>query len=100
MPNPRSLYLGPEGTPYHGGNLLDNLLLFGRVCKALGMDVTSNGMIDVARALHLIDLAHKQDFYHALRALIVIRQRDLALYDEAFRAFWRKPEEEWITLDR
>lgn len=94
-----SIYLGPDGTAYEGGRLLYNLLLFGRVCKTLGMDVTPNRMIDVAHALEWIDLGKKQDVYHALRALIVTRQRDLALFDEAFRIFWRKPAEGWTTLD-
>jgi uncharacterized protein with von Willebrand factor type A (vWA) domain len=92
-------YLGPEGTPYTGGRLLHNLLLFGRVCKTLGMDVTPNRMIEVGRALEFVELGRKEDFYHALRALIVTRQRDLALFDEAFKLFWRKPAGEWVTLD-
>jgi uncharacterized protein len=95
----RSGYLGPEGTPYEGGHLLYNLLLFGRLCKALSMDVSPGRMIDVARALELVDLARKQDFYHTLRALIVTRQRDLELFDEAFKIFWRKPADGWTTLD-
>src|SRR5215467_498285 len=94
----RGVYLGPDGTPYEGGQLLHNLLLFGRVCKALGMDVTPNRMIDVAHALEFVDLGEKQDVYHALRALIVTRQRDLELFDEAFRSFWRRPADGWTTL--
>ncbi|MCC7448491.1 MAG: VWA domain-containing protein [Anaerolineae bacterium] len=86
-------------TPHTGGQLLHNLLLFGRVCKALGMDVTPNRMIDVAHALEYLHLGQKEDVYHALRALIVTRRRDLALFDEAFDRFWRKPSEGWITLD-
>jgi uncharacterized protein with von Willebrand factor type A (vWA) domain len=93
------IYLGPDGTPYEGGKLLHNLLLFGRVCKGLGMDVTPSRMIDVAHALELIDLGRKQDVYHTLRALIVTRQRDLPLFDEAFRTFWRKPSEGWTMLN-
>ena len=95
----RSHFLGNEGTPYEGGNLLHNLLLFGRVCKALGMDIDPNRMMDVARALEYIELGRKQDVYHALRALIVTRQRDLELFDEAFNLFWQRPTEEWTTLD-
>lgn len=94
-----STYLGPDGTPYQGGRLLSNLVLFGRVCKALGMDITPDRMADVARALEYVNLGQKQDVYHTLRALIVTRQRDLALFDEAFQLFWRRPTEEWTTLD-
>ena len=95
----QSRYLGPDDTPYIGGQLLHNLLLFGRLCKELGMDVTPNRMVEVTRALEYIDLGSKQDVYHTLRAVIVTRQRDLALFDEAFTEFWRAPSEDWTTLD-
>lgn len=76
---------------YQGGRLLENLLLFGRLCKRLGMEVTPNRMAEAARALAFIDLGHRDDFYYALRALIVTRQRDLPPFDRAFGAFWRPP---------
>ncbi len=95
----RNHFIGPNGAPYEGGKLLHNLLLFGRVCKALGMDVNSNHMTNVARALEFIELGRRQDVYHALRALIVTRQRDLELFDEAFNLFWQRPTEDWTTLD-
>jgi uncharacterized protein with von Willebrand factor type A (vWA) domain len=92
-------YLGPEGTPYRGGKLLQNLLLFGRLCKALGMDVTPNRMMDVAQALELVDLSKRDDVYHTLRALIVSRKRDLELFDQAFHLFWQTPVEGWATME-
>lgn len=97
--NRRSIFLGPDGTPYEGGKLLHNLLLFGRLCKALGMDVSPDRMMEVGRALEFIELGRKQDFYHTLRALIVIRRRDLDLFEEAFKIFWRRPADGWTTLD-
>ncbi len=48
-----------------GGKLLDNLLLFGRLCRALGMDVTPTGMIEVAPALEYVSLGSKAGFYFA-----------------------------------
>jgi uncharacterized protein with von Willebrand factor type A (vWA) domain len=94
-----SLYLGADGTPYRGGKLLENLLLFGRLCRALGMDITPNRMIEVARALEFVELGRKQDVYHTLRALMVTRKRDIELFDEAFDQFWQRPVEDWTTLD-
>jgi uncharacterized protein len=88
-----------EGLPYEGGFLLPNLLLFGRVCKTLGMAVTPSQMIEVAHALEIVELGRREDVYHAIRALIVTHPRDLELFDEAFRTFWRKPTTEWSTLD-
>jgi len=95
----RSHYLGFESEYTGGGHLLHNLLLFGRLCKGLGMDVSPNRMIEVARALEWVDLGRKQDVYHTMRALIVTRQRDLGAFDEAFNQFWRAPSDAWTTLD-
>lgn len=99
MSKKSSLYLGPEGTPYNGGKLLHNLLLFGRLCYELGMSVTPNVMIEVTAALEYINLGRRQDVYDTLRAMMVTRQRDLKIFDEAFQLFWRRPTEEWSTLD-
>ncbi len=82
-----------------GGQFLYNLLLFGRVCKALGMEVSPYRMTEVARALNMIDLREREEVYHTMRALIVTRQRDLELFDEAFALFWRRPTEGWTQLD-
>lgn len=80
------------------GNLLPNLLIFGRICKSLGMDINPGRMMEVAQALEFIQLGDKTDFYYTLRGLMVTRQRDLALFDEAFELFWRRPAEGVSTL--
>lgn len=82
-----------------GGQLLHNLLLFGRVCKTLGMDVTPNRMIEVAQALNYVDLRNRLDVYHTMRAMIVTRHRDLELFDQAFDLFWQRPTDDWRVLD-
>jgi uncharacterized protein with von Willebrand factor type A (vWA) domain len=97
----RGVYLGREedAFPHQGGNLLHNLLLFGRLCKGLGMDVNPERLMDAAHALDYVGLARRSDVYHALRAVIVTKQRDIDLFDEAFREFWRRPSEGYTTLD-
>ncbi len=77
------------------GHLFDNLLLFGRVLRGLGLDVDTGRMIDLAKALELVEIVSKTDFYFTLRGLLVHRREDLALFDKAFAAFWRKPAEGW-----
>jgi len=83
----------------NGGKLLHNLLLFGRVCRALGLDVTPNRMMEVAQALEHIDLGSRADFYHTLRVFMTHDPRDYPLFDEAFNRFWRRPTEGWNRLD-
>ncbi len=95
------LFLGPADAPYEyrGGKLIHNLILFGRVCRALGMNVTPNRMMDVARALAHIQLGRKQDFYYALRTHLVTHPKEFAYFDEAFDIFWRRPAEGFTKLN-
>jgi uncharacterized protein with von Willebrand factor type A (vWA) domain len=74
-----------------GGYLLQNLLLFGRVCKAARIEVNPRWMLEMTQALEYIDLATQEDFFYTLRALMVTRQADLALFETTFVAFFQYP---------
>ena len=77
------------------GQFLHNLLLFGRVLRKLGLDINPGRMMDLVSALDHIEIGRKSDFYYAARTLLVHEREDLALFDEAFELFWRKPAESW-----
>jgi len=77
------------------GQLLHNLLLFGRVLRKLGLDINPGRMIDLVSALDHIEIGKKSDFFFAARTLLVHDREDLPLFDEAFELFWRKPVEGW-----
>ena len=79
--------------------LLHNLIHFTRLLHRLGLDVQAGRTRDVAAALTYVDVGRRSEFYHALRSLLVHRVDDLALFDEAFRVFWRKPHGDWTTKD-
>lgn len=79
--------------------LLSNLLHFGGVLRAVGLDVPADGMLDVAQAVAHVDIGRRSDFYFTLRALLVHRREDLETFDEAFRLFWRRPASAWSTQD-
>jgi uncharacterized protein with von Willebrand factor type A (vWA) domain len=79
--------------------LLHNLLHFGQVLHATGLDVPAARMIDVAGALEHVEIGRRTDFYFTLRALLVQRPQDFALFDEAFRVFWRTRSGEWSPHD-
>ena len=81
------------------GHLLHNLLLFGRVLRRLGLDVHAGRMLEVVSVLEYTGVHRKGDFRDALRTLLVHRQQDLALFDEAFQVFWRPPKSDWTTMD-
>jgi uncharacterized protein with von Willebrand factor type A (vWA) domain len=50
-------------------------------------------MIDLVQAVGHIQLEYRIDFYHTLRSLLIHRHEDIALFDEAFEMFWRRPVE-------
>ena len=75
--------------------LLPNLVLFGRLLRAVGMDVNPGRMIDLVDSLEFIEIGHREDFFHAARCLLVHDREDLPLFDLAFELFWRKPVSAW-----
>jgi uncharacterized protein with von Willebrand factor type A (vWA) domain len=79
--------------------LLPNLLHFSRLLGTLGLDAQALRTLDVVRALDHVELGRKSDVYHALRCLLVHHARDLQMFDEAFRTFWRPPPKDWTTQD-
>ena len=80
---------------YRSGNLLRNLILFGRILRGLGLDVNPGRMIDLVIALDHIQIGRKADFYHAASSLLVHSREDQKLFDEAFELFWQSPVKGW-----
>ncbi len=69
--------------------LLGNVLVFGRLLRALGLEVHVGRLLDIAEALQHVNLGAREDVYHTCRALLVHRHDDLAMFDRAFASFWR-----------
>ena len=78
------------------GQLLHNLILFGRLLRALGMDVNPGRMMDLVQALEHVNLARKSDFFYTARSLLVHDREDLPLFEQAFELFWQAPREKTI----
>ena len=70
------------------GNLLPNLLHFGRLLRALGLKISAGQISDLARALTLIDISSRSDFYYTTRGLLVTDPHDFERFDQAFDLFW------------
>jgi uncharacterized protein with von Willebrand factor type A (vWA) domain len=81
------------------GFLLHNFLRFGRLLRALGLDVPAGRMVDVAAALEHLSLGRRQDVRLTLRALLVSRHTDLETFDRAFDLFWRAPVDPTVSVD-
>lgn len=76
------------------GNLLHNCVLFGRLLRGLGMEVTPAQLLDVVESLQYISIGSRQDFKAGLAALLVKRRQQQAVFDAAFEAFWQAPPSE------
>lgn len=75
--------------PEPSGHLLHNLLYFGRLLRAMGLDVQPDGVSNLVKATTWVVIDHRQDFYNAARTIFVRRQQDLVAFDQAFDQFWR-----------
>ncbi len=74
-------------------HLADNLLVFGRLLRALGLDVHMGRMLDVLKALQYVDIGERAHVYHTCRTLLVHRREDLPAFDRAFEVFWRRRDD-------
>jgi hypothetical protein len=79
---------------------LDNLLAFGRVLRGAGIDVHPGRMLDVVEALGHVNLASRDEVYHACRALLVHGPEQIPPFDRAFDAFWRDRAPSTIVRNR
>ncbi len=94
----------PSPSPIDGGEpergrILDNLFLFGRILRMLGLNVHTGRMLDAVQVLDEIGFSRKTDVRAALRTLLVHRRDDLPVFDEAFDVFWRQRKESTSTMD-
>jgi uncharacterized protein with von Willebrand factor type A (vWA) domain len=81
------------------GQLLHNLVLFGRLLRTLGLDVNPGRMVDLVRALEHVQISHKADFYYTARSLLVHEKDQLPLFDHAFNLFWRPPHDDGLLFE-
>ncbi len=66
-----------------------NLVMFARLLRGAGMDVSPEQVADLHRVLTVIGVAAREDVYLAARALFVRRRQDLPVFDRAFELFFR-----------
>jgi uncharacterized protein with von Willebrand factor type A (vWA) domain len=71
------------------GGFTDNVLAFGRLLRAAGLDVHHGRLVDAVRALELVGIRRRSDVWATLRGLLVHRHEDLQPFDRVFEAFFR-----------
>ena len=73
-----------------GDAVTRKLVTFGRILREAGMEVGPGRLQDALRSLELVDLADREQVYHALCCTLVSRHDHLPLFDAAFQAFWER----------
>lgn len=73
-----------------GGNLVHNMVLFARLLRHLGLNVSATQVHDFLHATQVIDLTQRAEVKDAARCLFVTRREDIALFEQAFDWFWKR----------
>ena len=71
------------------GRLADNIVYFARALRKAGLRVGPGAVADAVNAVLVAGIGTRDDFYWTLHAVLVNRREDHAVFDQAFRLFWR-----------
>jgi uncharacterized protein with von Willebrand factor type A (vWA) domain len=74
------------------GRLADNIVYFARALRKAGMRVGPAAVVDAIDAVLAAGIGNRDDFYWTLHSVLVTRHEDHAVFDEAFRLFWKSRE--------
>jgi uncharacterized protein with von Willebrand factor type A (vWA) domain len=74
------------------GRIADNIVYFARTLRKAGMRVGPAAVKDAIEAVLAAGIGSRDDFYWTLHAVLVTRHEDHAIFDEAFRLFWKSHE--------
>ena len=72
------------------GKLTENIVHFARALRRAGLRVGPAAVVDAVRAVEVAGIATREDFYWTLHSIFVSRREQRAVFDEAFRLFWRR----------
>ncbi len=67
---------------------LQNLHVFMRALRAAGLPISQGQMTDAAQAIGLVNIADRNQFFHATRSLLVSRVEHLVIFETLFNAFF------------
>ncbi len=73
-----------------GGRFAENLAYFARALRAAGLPVGPGAVLDAVGAVAAAGLASREDLYWTLHAVFVTRHEQSAVFDAAFRIFFRR----------
>jgi uncharacterized protein with von Willebrand factor type A (vWA) domain len=74
------------------GLLSGNVMHFARLLRAAGLRIGPDRVIDCVRALELADCERRDDWYWTMSAVLLSKEEQRPIFDQAFRIFWRDPQ--------
>ena len=79
-----------SGQVASGGALAQNILHFARALRAAGLPIGTGAALDAISAIDVAGVRNRDDFRATLEAVFVKKREHAAVFDEAFRIFWRR----------
>ncbi|TAN55138.1 MAG: VWA domain-containing protein [Betaproteobacteria bacterium] len=74
------------------GRLAENVMHFARLLRAAGLRIGPDRVLDCVKALELSDCHRREDWYWTMSAVLLSKQEQRPLFDQAFGIFWRDPQ--------
>lgn len=78
-----------DGGLFSGGRLDETIAQFGRLLRRAGLSIGPAAIIDAIRAVEIVGISAREDLYWTLHAVLVTKREQRAVFDEAFRQFWK-----------
>ena len=74
------------------GRLPENVVHFTRLLRAAGLRIGPDRAIDCVRALEIAGAHRRDDWYWTMSAVLLSREEQRPIFDQAFNIFWRDPK--------
>ena len=84
------------GTTASPGRLAENVMHFARLLRAAGLRIGPDRVLDCVRALDIAAARQfpprREDWYWTMSAVLISKQEQRPIFDQAFAIFWRDPK--------
>jgi hypothetical protein len=78
------------------GRLAENVMHFARLLRAAGLRIGPDRVVDCVKALEMAGASgfalRRDDWYWTMSAVLLSRNEQRPIFDQAFRIFWRDPK--------
>ena len=81
-----------DATGPGAGRLAENVMHFARLLRAAGLRIGPDRVIDCVRALEIAGTARRDDWYWTMSSVLLSREEQRPIFDQAFHIFWRDPK--------